>query len=77
MFSHKTGSFCSPAELVQHFQTFLLILGSRQPERLFIFHDVGQHGSAHKHHVFTARGVLDADLKLLREEKEKKRGSNE
>lgn len=72
-FHASAGSFCSAAELVEHFQAFFLILGSRQPERLFIFHDVGQHGSTHEHHVLTARGVFDADLKLLQEEKERER----
>lgn len=38
---------------------------SRDPERVAVLHDVGQHGAAQEHHVLAPRRVLDAALEGL------------
>lgn len=64
---HLSCVFLSDAasQFVQHCQASLQVLGPAQPERVLVFHDVGQHGAAQEHHVLTPGRVLDADLKLL------------
>lgn len=54
------------SQFLQHAKAFLQVLGPAQPEGFLVLHDVGQHGAAQEHHVFAARGVLDANLEPLR-----------
>lgn len=54
------------SELLQHSRPFLLVLLPRHPEAVLVLHDVGQHGAAQEHHVFTPRRVLYPDLEFLR-----------
>lgn len=53
------------SEFLQHADSFLLVLLAGQPEVVLVLHDVGQHGAAQEHHVFTPGGVLDPDLEFL------------
>ncbi len=64
------------SQLLQHSRPFLLVLLPCHPEVVLVLHDVGQHGAAQEHHVFTPGRVLDADLKLLHKQKKKERRYN-
>lgn len=35
------------------------------PERLFVFHDIGQNGTAEEDHVFSTGRVFDSDFEVL------------
>lgn len=61
----------STSQFLQHPQALLLVLCPAQPEGVLVLHDVGQHGAALEHHVFTTGRVFDADPKLLHRKSEK------
>lgn len=57
--------FDRSSKFLQCCQALFVVLCLAQPEGVFVFHDVGQHRAAQKHHVLSPGRVLNSDLELL------------